>query len=126
MLVEDDRLGGERGARQLEAHLGRRVHILVARGRGHGHDHLVQVERLPRRLHERDMPVVRRVERTAEEADHGTNSNDSSPTTTGVPRRAPASRRARSSSASPGGAPTTRKPSSVRSRLQGRTFGWGR
>ncbi len=64
------------------------------------------------------MTVVRRVERPAEESGHGTNSNDSSPTSTAVPFLAPASRRARSSSASPGGVPTTRKPSSVRSRLQ--------
>ena len=66
-----------------------------------------------------DMPVVRRVEGSAEEPDHGTNSNDSVADLDGraLAVRPPRGARARAPPGS-GGVPTTRKPRSVRSRLQ--------
>ena len=104
----------------------RRLDGLVRRVRGDQNHRLVEAECLACRVQQRNVPEVRRVERPAEEPDHGTNWNESSPTSTAAPRRAPASRSARSSSSSLGGVPTTRKPSSVRSRLHGRAFGSGR
>ena len=87
----------------------------------------LELEALPRaRASSATWPLCGGSKAPPKSADHGTNSNDSSPTSTSAPLRAPASRSARSSSSSLGGVPTTRKPPSVRSRLQGRAFGCGR
>jgi len=99
------------------------VHDLVALAIGASRD---ATELASGRAYDGQVAVVGRVERAPEQPDHGTNSNASSPTSTEEPRFAPASRRTRSSSSAPGGVPTTRKPSSVRSRLHGRAFGCGR
>ncbi len=124
--VERDALAREGGAGELETTRRRRIHLLVSGRPGHEHDDVVEAKRLPGRPHELDVAVVGRVEGAAEEPDHGTYSYDSAPTSTAAPRRAPASRRARSSSAGDGGDPTTRKPPSVRRRLQRRALAWGR
>lgn len=117
---------GKRRVRQLEPRLGRRRDVLVA-GRGvDEHDQLVKRERLLGGCSQLDVAVVRRVESASEEPDHGTYSSDSWPISTVAPRFAPASRSTRASSSAAGGGPTTRKPSSVRMRLQRRSRGWGR
>ena len=126
MVVELDPLARERGAGQLEPQRRRRLDLLVPRIGRDDHDRLLQAERGTRSAEQRDMTEVWRIERAAEDPGHGMNWNDSSPSWTFTPRRAPASRSARSSSSSLGGVPTTRKPSSVRIRLHGRAFGSGR
>ena len=99
---------GERRPRELEPRLGRRRRPSLWPGRrGDEHDARDRGRAPPSPCRsERDVAVVRRVERAAEEPDHGTNSNVSSPTSTSSPARAPAARSARSSSSSLGGVPT--------------------
>ena len=90
----------------------------LVRGRAGRHDDQLREPEVPgRRIREHEMPLVRRVERSAEETDHPS-SNDSSPITTSAPLRAPASRSASSISASVSAAtlrPVRTKPRSERS-----------
>ena len=130
--VEQDVVGRERGLGQPEPHVGRRIDVLVAGIGNDEHDEPIEPELGLRATRQLDMSTVRRVERTAEEPQHGprrphqASSNSSSPISTVAPSFAPAARSARSSSSSVGGVPRTRNPSSVRSRRQPRTFGCGR
>ena len=113
MMVEHDFADGERELREPEPRLGRQVDILVARvGDDDDHDPL-EAELSLGGVRERDMPVVRRVERPAKEADHS-HTSVSSPISTSVPVRAPAALSAASSSSGGGGVPVTRRPRSVR------------
>src|SRR5205085_12047482 len=93
--------------RQLEPGLDGHVYSHVRRIRGDVHAQVIEVEALPRRLGEKDVSVVRRIERAAEQARaaHGS-SNVSSPTSTSEPFRAPTARSASSSSTSSGGVPS--------------------
>ena len=110
VVVEHDLVRREGEPRELEPRLGRGVDVLVARvGDDDDHDPL-EAELPLRRVRQRDVAVVRRVERAAEEADHSLSTSVSSPTSTSVPFRAPAARSAASSSSAGGGSPVTRKP----------------
>ena len=126
MLVEHDRVVGERSARQLERERSAGVSTDLCPGRAEtstiDRREPELVLRAPREL---DMPAVRRVERAAEEPDAHASSSSSSPTSTIAPLRAPAAFSARSSSSSDGGVPSTRKPPSVRSSRHARAFGSG-
>ncbi len=87
--------------------------LLVRRVAADEHLEAVELELLDPAARELEVPVVRRVERAAEEADHS-NTRVSSPTSTSTPLRAPAARSACSSSSGAGGVPVTRNPRSVR------------
>src|SRR5207248_3282229 len=103
---------GERGTRQAQARLRVGDDFAVARTACYQHEQAIDRQPLERRPRERDVPVVRRVEGTAEDGSHWSSSAWPA-TSTSSPFLAPASRRARSSSSSAGGRPMTRKPRSV-------------
>ena len=125
MVVEQHLSAVERKTRELEPRLRGRVDVLVSRvGDDHDHDPL-QAELALRRVGERDVADVRRVEGPAEQADQSI-TNVSSPTSTSLPLRAPAARSAASSSSDEGGRPWTRKPRSVRRILNVGARGCGR
>ena len=106
-MIEDDLADGEGKLREPESRLGRQVDLLVARvGDDDDHDPL-EAELPLGSVGKRNVPVVRRVERAAEQADHSI-TRVSSPTSTSLPLRAPAARRAASSSSGDGAEPTTR------------------
>src|SRR5580693_8526261 len=86
----DDRIR-EGSAREGEPHVDRRLHPFVPRLLADEHEHLLERERAPRCLDERDMAPVRWIESTPEQPSHGSYSNDSAPSSTVAPRRAPAS-----------------------------------
>src|SRR5436190_695818 len=102
VLVELDIVVRERGACELEPR--RRVEndLLVPRPSRDEHDELVESELPLRGRRERDVTVVRRVERTAEQPDQGAathcHSRMSPATSTSSPARIPAARSAASSS----------------------------
>ena len=126
MVVDQDLVVRECSPCQFEAHSGWSVDVFVAGISGDEHDEPVETELGLRAPCELDMTAMGRVERTAEQPQHQASSNSSSPISTVAPSFAPAARNARSSSSSEGGVPSTRKPSSVRSRRQPRAFGCGR
>jgi hypothetical protein len=105
--VEHDLAPRERGPRQRQARLGVALDALVARIRDDEDDEAVEREAPLGLLDERDVPDVRRIERTAEEAGQR-NSSTSSPTTTSSPSFTPAARSASSSASPEGGRPMTR------------------
>ena len=115
VVVEHDlgREAIEGGLRQAQARVGVCDDRPMGRIRRDEHDEPLDRQLLERRLRQRHVPVVRRVESAAEDPDHW-NSSASPATSTSSPRFAPASRSACSSSSSPGGLPTTRNPRSVR------------
>ena len=126
VLVDLDLIVGECGSRQASAGLGVELDVLVTRFRSDEDRERVERESLLRSLCERNVSVVRRVERAAEQADHSTTSS-SPPTSTVSPLRAPAAFNAASSSASSAGAsPAMRKPRSVRRTRKRRPDGRGR
>ena len=94
----------EREPRHREPVLRGSVRALVACVRDHGHVQVVDPEPPHRRLGERDVAVVRRVEAAAEDAGH-CHSNASSPTSTSCPFRTPAAFSAASSSSPAGASP---------------------
>ena len=107
MLVELDVLAGEGSARQGEP-VGRARHDLAVPRIGNDeHERALGAEVSLRALEEPHMTDVRRVEHPAEDQSHRY-SSVSSPTSTSSPDRAPAWRRASSSSPWPGAAPATR------------------
>src|SRR5437588_246635 len=113
VLVELDATVREGGAREAKPVRGVELDPLVARALGDEDDEVVEGELLLGGARQRDVAVVRRVERPAEETDHAY-STISSPRSISSPRFAPAALSAASSSSSPGSSPTTRKPRSVR------------
>ena len=102
----------EREPRQLEPVLGGSHGLLVPGCDDHGHVEAVEAQALHRRAGERDVAVVRRVERAAEDA--YCHSSVSSPISTSCPLRAPAALSTASSSSPCGASPMMRKPRSVR------------
>src|SRR5438128_6787479 len=88
--------------------------LLVARSRRDEDDEVVEAEPLLRGARQRDVAVVRRVERPAQQADCHASSTVLSPRSTSSPVLAPAALSAASSSSSSGSSPTTRNPRSVR------------
>src|SRR5437588_5576962 len=114
VLVELDAEFRERGARKSEPRPGVELDALVAGLRGDEHDELLQPEVAHGGEREREVPVVRRVERPPEQARGHANSTISSPRSTSSPALAPAAFNASPSSSSSGSSPTTRKPRSVR------------
>ena len=125
-VVEQDFVVRKRSPCELETHVGWSVDVFVAGIGGDEDDEPVEAELGLGAPCELDMAAMGRVERTAEQPQHQASSNSSSPISTVAPSFAPAARNARSSSSSEGGVPSTRKPSSVRSRRQPRAFGCGR
>src|SRR5437879_188746 len=93
LAAVDPELGdllGHRGARKSEPRPGVELHPLVAGLRGDEHDELLQPKVAYGGVREREVPVVRRVERTAEQARGHANSTISSPRSTSSPALAPA------------------------------------
>ena len=70
VLVEDDVVAGERGARELQPRRRRRLDALVPGIRADEDEHALEPELLLRRAQQRDVPVVRRIERAAEDRGH--------------------------------------------------------
>src|SRR5919197_1964288 len=114
VLVELDAPVGEGRAREAEPVLGVELDLLVARALRDEDDEIVEAELLSGGAGERDVAVVRRGERPAEEAHRHAYSTMSSPRSISSPRFAPTALSAASSSSSAGSSPTTRKPRSVR------------
>ena len=102
----------EREPRQLEPVLGGSDGLLVSGCDDHRHVQAVELQALHRRPGERDVAVVRRVERAAKDA--YCHSSVSSPISTSWPLRAPAALSTASSSSPSGASPMMRKPRSVR------------
>src|SRR5713101_7539958 len=118
-----DAVVGKGSSRKLQPRLGVEPDLLVSGTLGHEHREVVEIEVLPGRTRERQVSVVRRIERAAEQACHWTSRN-SPPTSTSSPLRAPAaSSAAASSSSSAGTSPEIRKPRSVRRTLKRRPPG---
>src|SRR5918999_814693 len=98
----------EGGLGKAVPHLGGRADLLVRRAPRGDDDHALEREVVESAVDERDVAVVRRIERAAEESGHSSTCT-SSPTSISCPRRAPAARSASTSSlSSAGGVPTTR------------------
>jgi hypothetical protein len=115
--VEADVLVRERGARELEPGFRIDVDALVPGSGSDQDDEVRQLEMRLRRLRERDVTEMRRVERASVEGggvQPYSQSRVSPPTSTSSPFRAPAAFSAASSSSESGGLPETRKPRSVR------------
>ena len=128
VLVERDLVGEvEREPREPETLVGRRDHLAMAR-RGRDEDEqAADRQLLQRRLGERHVTDLGRVEDAAEDPRRHWNSSTSPSTSTSSPSFAPTSRNARSSSSSEPGVPCTRKPRSVRRmRKRRRWSGLGR
>src|SRR6266545_4677073 len=106
---------GEGGLDEPQARLRIRERLYgLERGPPARSDHEpLEPEVVERRTGESEVPVVRRVERAAEEPGHAS-SNTSSPISTSAPVFAPAARNASSSSSPSGAVPVIRKPRSVR------------
>src|SRR5205807_1993713 len=100
VLVELDAEFWERGARKSEPRPGVELDALVAGLRGDEHDELLQPEVAHGGVREREVPVVRRVERPPEQARGHANSTISSPRSTSSPALAPAAFNASPSSSS--------------------------
>jgi hypothetical protein len=107
VVVESDFVVRERCASELEARGGVELDALVPRIGDDEDDEPDEGEPPLGLARERDVAVVRRIERPAEEPGQR-NSRTSSPISTSSPRRTPAARSASSSSAPAGGRPTTR------------------
>src|SRR6185312_9974241 len=88
---------GEAGLRKLQPRPGVELYLLVAGPFGNEHDQVVEAEMLLSCTRQREVTVVRRVERTAEQARHWT-SRISPSTSTSSPLRAPAASSAAASS----------------------------
>src|SRR5438105_972632 len=115
----------EGGPRELQADVAVELHVLMSGPHGDDDDHLF-AETPCGCVRERDVAVMGRIERSAEERRHWTSSTSPS-TSTSSPLRAPAALSAAASSSSSAGAvPAMRKPRSVRSTRKRRPAGCGR
>ncbi len=115
----------ERKLSQPQPHVRGGIDVLVARVGDDTDEEALELEVLDSLAGEREVPVVRWIERAAEDPDRTAHSQTrtSSPISTSEPGLTPAARSASSSSSPSGARPTTRNPWPVRSTLNRRRSG---